>query len=30
MDTLLVVTHLAAALGGALIGWSMRGRRRRP
>jgi hypothetical protein len=27
MDTLLVVTHLAAALGGALIGWSMRDRR---
>jgi hypothetical protein len=27
MDTLLAVTHLAAALGGAFIGWSMRDRR---
>jgi hypothetical protein len=27
MDALLVVTHLVAAIGGALIGWSMRDRR---
>ncbi|WP_286179302.1 hypothetical protein [Pimelobacter simplex] len=24
MDALLVITHLVAAVGGALIGWSMR------
>lgn len=28
MDPLLVLTHLAAAAGGILIGWSMRDRRR--
>lgn len=27
MDTLLILTHLAAAVGGIFIGWSMRDRR---
>jgi hypothetical protein len=28
VDTLLILTHLGAAVGGIMIGWAMRDRRR--